>query len=265
MINNIKFSIIVISLNTKLDFLKTINSILKQTVKNYEIIVIDGDSKDGTKEEIFKIKNTLSKFLIEKDKGIYDAMNKGIKISSGEWIVLLNSGDVFYNDKVLEKLSSLNLDDKEIVFGEPLVTNEELSYIVYSKKFDDETILMPFCHQSCIVRSHILKKEKFSLNYKFSSDFNFFLECFVSKIKFFKSDIIVSKVKAGGVSDKLRQDVFNENIDIIKKNTKTKHFYKLYYLKINQYLKDIFKFLLHNKSIIFFLKLKYSKRLVVDK
>ena len=88
----IKVSIIVVSLNTKIDFLETIESIKRQTYKNYETIVIDGKSNDGTVDEINKIKDNLSNFIIEKDTGIYDAMNKGIALAKGEWIIFLNSG-----------------------------------------------------------------------------------------------------------------------------------------------------------------------------
>ena len=87
---NIIFSIVVISLNTKLDFLATLKSIEKQTCKDYETIVIDGDSDDGTKEEILKNKNIISKYIIEKDKGVYDAMNKGVDIAKGNRIIFMN-------------------------------------------------------------------------------------------------------------------------------------------------------------------------------
>ena len=99
------FSIIVVSLNTKNKFLKTIRSIEKQKYKNYEIIIVDGKSKDGTIDIIKKFKKKKIKFIIEKDKGIYDAMNKGVKISSGKWIIFLNSGDIFNNFNVLKKIS----------------------------------------------------------------------------------------------------------------------------------------------------------------
>jgi glycosyltransferase involved in cell wall biosynthesis len=100
----IKLSIVVVSLNTKNEFIKTIGSINSQVYKNYEIIVIDGDSSDGTVDEILKVKENFSNFIIEKDKGIYDAMNKGIRLSKGEWIFFLNSGDIFYNKNILEKI-----------------------------------------------------------------------------------------------------------------------------------------------------------------
>ena len=105
---NQKISIIIVSLNTKVDFLKTLKSINKQTYKNYEILVVDGNSSDGTKKEIIKRKKTISKFVIEKDRGIYHAMNKGIKMSSGRWIIFMNSGDLF-NKKMFYIILSLKM------------------------------------------------------------------------------------------------------------------------------------------------------------
>ena len=108
--NKFKISIIVVSLNTKKLFLKTIKSILNQKYKNFEIIVVDGKSKDGTINEIRKIKNKKFQFIIEKDKGIYDAMNKGVSKCSGSWVIFLNSGDMFSNKNVLNKISKKKIN-----------------------------------------------------------------------------------------------------------------------------------------------------------
>ena len=78
------FSIIIVSLNTKKDFIKTFNSTKKQSYKKIEIIVVDGNSSDGTIKEIKKLKKNISKFIIEKDRGIYDAMNKGLKLAKND-------------------------------------------------------------------------------------------------------------------------------------------------------------------------------------
>ena len=215
--NKFIFSIIVVSLNTKVDFLKTLKSINKQTYKNYEILVVDGNSSDGTKKEIIKRKKTISKFVIEKDRGIYHAMNKGIKMSSGKWTIFMNSGDLFYKNNVLNNFLSENVKNCDIVYGDTLVSAKNLRYVVNSKSFEHKTLLMPFCHQSVFVKSNILKKRNFSLIYRFSSDFDFFYYCYLSRKKFQKIDYIISKVKSGGFADKNRQMVFNENLIIIKK------------------------------------------------
>ena len=259
---NQKISIIIVSLNTKVDFLKTLKSIKKQTYKNYEILVVDGNSSDGTKKEIIKRKKTISKFVIEQDKGIYHAMNKGIKMSSGRWIIFMNSGDLFYKKNVLHNFFSENVMNYDIVYGDTLVNAKNLSYVINSKPFEHNTLLMPFCHQSVFVKSNILKKRNFSLIYRFSSDFDFFYYCYLSKKKFQKIDYIISKVTSGGFSDKNRQMVFNENLIIIKKKGNKSLLYLLYLKKISQYLKDLIKFIFPSfiQELIF--KIKYKNNLI---
>ena len=260
--NKFIFSIIVVSLNTKVDFLKTLKSINKQTYKNYEILVVDGNSSDGTKKEIIKRKKTISKFVIEKDRGIYHAMNKGIKMSSGKWIIFMNSGDLFYKKNVLYNFLSENVKNCDIVYGDTLVSAKNLRYVDNSKSFECKTLLMPFCHQSVFVKSNILKKRNFSLIYRFSSDFDFFYYCYLSRKKFQKIDYIISKVKSGGFADKNRQMVFNENLTIIKKKGNKSLLYLLYLKKISQYLKDIIKFIFPSfiQELIF--KIKYKNNLI---
>ena len=109
------FSIIIVSYNTKKNFIKTLNSIKKQTYKKYEIIIIDGLSTDGTVELIRKNKNKKIRFLIERDSGIYDAMNKGIKKIKNEWTLFLNSGDVFKDNRVLKRVNN-NIIKKMILY-----------------------------------------------------------------------------------------------------------------------------------------------------
>ena len=136
--NYIHFSIIVVSLNTKKKLLKTLKSIYAQKFyhKKYEIIVIDGSSTDGTFEEVLKKKNKIDKLIIEKDSGIYDAMNKGIKHSKGEWIIFLNSGDLFYKNNILKKIYELKLSKNDVIYGNTIVNNNNLKYLVNGKNFD---------------------------------------------------------------------------------------------------------------------------------
>ena len=257
-----KFSIIVVSLNTKTDFLKTLESIKKQIYRNYEIIVIDGNSTDGTKKEIIKRKKNISKFTIEKDRGIYHAMNKGIKMSSGKWIIFMNSGDLFYKKDTLHNFLSKNTNNYDIVYGDTVVKTKYLKYVVKSKPFEYKTFLMPFCHQSVFVKSNILKRKNFSLKYKCSSDFDFFYHCFLSGMKFKKINYIISKVKSDGFADKNRQRVFNENLMIIKKKGNKTLVYLLYLKKISQYIKDLLKFLLPSSIEKFILRIKHNKNLM---
>ncbi len=257
----LKLSIVVVSLNTINQFLKTIKSINSQKYKNYEIIVVDGNSTDGTLEVIKKMKKNFSQIVIEKDKGIYDAMNKGAQLASGNWMAFLNSGDIFYNSRVLLNIFKLPIVKKDIVYGDTLVKNKDINYFAYSKIFSKKTIVMPFCHQSTMVKTDIIKKNRFFLEYKYSADFDFFIKCFYRKKIFYNSNLTIATVLANGVSDNNRQKVYSENIKILKKYDY--NFFiilNLWLLKFSNFLKDCIKYVFPESIILLILKFKYLKQ-----
>lgn len=254
------FSIVIVSLNTKNEFLKTIKSVEKQKYKNYEIVIVDGKSEDGSINVIKKLKKKKIKFIIEKDKGIYDAMNKGVKKSSGEWIIFLNSGDIFYNSNVLKKISQKKVHNYKILFGNTVINNQYFNYILKGEKFNSNTILMPFCHQSSLVKRKLLLKFPFSLKYKIASDFDFFKKSFVRNISFYNLNFVVSKISSNGISDKKRNIVYDENIKIISNySVNISLIAKLKIYKIIFTLKKLIKFLLPNLINLYILKFKYNK------
>ena len=215
---NIQISIIVVSLNTKDKFEKTLNSINNQSLKNYELIVVDGKSSDGTDKLIEKYQNIIDKKIIETDTGIYDAMNKGVKISSAKWCIFLNSGDIFYENFTTERISSFLKKDVDVIFSDTIIQNNGLEYKSIANYFSHRISKIPFCHQSSIVRKDLIRSNGFSLNYKLSSDFDFFLKIFIRRKKFIKIKSIISKVDSEGVSDKSRFIVFYENYQVLKNN-----------------------------------------------
>ncbi len=257
------FSIVVISLNTRGEFLKTFRTIKKQSYNKYEIIVIDGKSTDGTIKEIKKLKKNISKKIIEKDNGIYDAMNKGIRLAKGNWIIFMNSGDIFYNENVLKKLSKvcLNFKDNKIIFGNTIINNDHINYQVFGNYFTKNTVLMPFCHQSSVIRSSLLKKRIFDLNFTLSSDFEFFYNCYLNNVKFLKQNYIISKVKSGGKSDRNRQRVLFENIKIFFIKKDYPKIVILYFLKLFELIKSLIKLFMTKNLKLYILKMKYRKTL----
>jgi len=254
-----KISIIVVSLNTKKLFLKTINSILKQKYKNFEIIVVDGKSSDGTQEIILKKKFLFSKYIIEKDKGIYHAMNKGIDLSNSEWTIFMNSGDIFFNKLVLENILKKDLSKCGIIFGDSLIDHNFITVNKKSNYFQKNTVVMPFCHQSTLIKSKYLKNNKFNLNYQLSSDFNFFLNSYLKKIEFYKYNGIISKVEALGQSDVNRQKVLSENVKIFYIKKAYLKIFFLIFLKIFEFIKTLVKFCLPYILVKYALKVKYYR------
>ena len=259
------FSIIIVSYNTKKDFIKTLNSIKKQTYKKYEIIIIDGLSTDGTADLIRKNKDKKIRFLIERDSGIYDAMNKGIKKTKNDWTLFLNSGDIFKDNHVLKKVNN-NINKKDdIVFGNTIINNRGLFYINLSNFFNNLTLQMPFCHQSVFTRTELLKKNKFDLDYKICSDFDFYVKLYKKKINFKKLNIKISIITSGGISDSSRFRVFYENYKILKKNKLLNgKLFLLLILFFNIILTKLLKIILPSNIIFNLLKIKY-KNLMINK
>ena len=254
------FSIIVVSLNTKYQFLKTINSIKNQTFKKYEVVIVDGKSKDGTIDEIKKIKNKKFKFIIEKDKGIYDAMNKGVRKCSGNWIIFLNSGDILFNQNVLKKISKKKINEVDILFGDTMIQNKFFNYKSKAKNFNKKTFLMPFCHQSSLIKRNLLMKYCFDLKYKISSDFNFFINIYYKSYSFLNLNLMISKVTSGGLSDSNRKKVFQENIKIIRKYNYDIRYLIILYINIwFNHFKNFIKFLIPDYLNSFILSIKYGK------
>ena len=255
-----KVSIIVVSLNTKKKFIKTINSIKNQIYKNYEIIVVDGKSNDGTVRIIKKNEFKINKFLIERDEGIYDAMNKGIKIASGEWIIFLNSGDIFFDNFVLKKVNKLLMSNVDLLFGDTLINNEFL-YLAKAQKVSKNISNMPFCHQSVLCKSSLLKKKLFNLEYHICSDFDFILNCVLTNKKFKYYPNLISTVEAGGLSDTRRFKAHFEYFKILTRNSNFKKSYLSFLISFSLLcLKTIIKKILPNYLNKKIIKIKYKSK-----
>ena len=258
-----QFSIIVVSLNSKYEFIKTLASIKKQSFQNYELVIIDGKSEDGTLDIIKKLNISNLKSISEKDEGIYDAMNKGIDNSTGEWIIFLNSGDIFYNNEILRDISKKQIENYDILFGDTVVNNNYFKYLTKSEKFSKNIYLMPFSHQSTFVKRKLINKIKFDLKYKISSDFNFFMKCFKRNKKFFNLNMVVAETISGWLSDKNRNRVFDENLKIIKNNNDSLILIlNIWKKKLFNFFVIILKFILPKFLILFLLKIKYNKFII---
>ena len=120
-----RISVITVNFNNKDGLIKTIESVLEQTYKNIEYIIIDGNSTDGSKDVIENIKEHLSYCVSEKDNGIYDAMNKGIKQATGDYCLFLNSGDFFVTKNVLSQIFFNKTYSNDLLIGRQKFINEK--------------------------------------------------------------------------------------------------------------------------------------------
>lgn len=212
---NPKISIITISFNNKQGLEKTIESVVNQNYKDFEYIVIDGGSTDGSKELIEKNDDKISYWISEPDKGIYNAMNKGIKASKGEYLLFLNSGDKFYSENSL-MLGSQYLGEEDIIYGDLEVVAEENSYI---KKYPSGLSLFYFHEEALPHPATFIKKtafERFGLydeNLKIVSDWKWFLLSICShNASFKKIEEVISTFYLDGISSNAenQQKISNE-------------------------------------------------------
>lgn len=146
-----------------IEFLEdTIKSVILQTYENIEYIIIDGASTDGTVELIKKYENHISKWVSEPDKGIYDAMNKGIEQSSGVWSNFLNAGDSYIESDVLEKIFTSNLEDSTLIYGDIIAIKENGNHLdVKAITLKNDNSLkrgMKVCHQAIFYNKDVLIK-----------------------------------------------------------------------------------------------------------
>lgn len=202
-----KISIITVCFNEKDTIQDTIESILNQTLKNIEFIVIDGGSTDGTLDIIEKFKDKIDYFVSEPDNGIYHAMNKGIARSTGDFVIFLNANDVFYNNSVLEKVEKALIEapDAKFLFGDVEYISEDKKSAKTQRfnriKDDFSLIFSNICHQ-CIFYHRSLFSEigNFSEDYKIYADWEFNIKSLVeAKVQALYLPIVISKFQLGGV------------------------------------------------------------------
>ena len=235
-------SIITVVLNNKKFLQKTINSVLNQSYKNYELIVIDGKSTDGTVNILKKNNSKIDFWISEKDKGIYDAMNKGMKISRGSIIVILNSDDIFYKN-ALKMAVKYFIQNKSIDFLFGSVKKYKLLYGYKPWKIKWSFGFYSTHSIGFFIKKNSQKKVGFyNTKYKYSSDYDFFYRMIV-KYKLIgmatKKNEIFGKFRRGGISSKITfMDYLNETIKIRLDNGQNKLL--VYIIFILKYLRYIF-------------------------
>ena len=176
---NPRFSIITVTYNAEKVIEETIQSVITQTYKNYEYIIIDGASKDNTLSVIYKYKDMISSVVSEPDKGLYDAMNKGIATATGDYLCFLNAGDSFHEDDTLQ-LMVHSINDNElpdVLYGETAIVNKEGHFLHMRRLQTPEKLTwksfkqgMLVCHQAFFAKRSLA--EPFNLSYRFSADFD---------------------------------------------------------------------------------------------
>lgn len=166
-------TIITVCYNASKYIEKTILSVINQTYSNIEYVIIDGGSSDGTIDIIKKYSKHITFWVSEPDKGIYDAMNKGIKHASGEWINFMNCGDTFTDNNVIETIFENNIyKGVKVIYGNIVWVNHNT--FTQQKAYPLKTISyrMPFCHQASFIKTSYAKQNLFNTKFKIASDYH---------------------------------------------------------------------------------------------
>ena len=177
-------SIITINYNNRAGLERTIQSVISQSCRQLiEYIIIDGNSSDGSKGILKKFSSNLDYWVSEPDKGIYNAMNKGVQMSSGEYCLFLNSGDLLHDNNVFERLTKHTFD-KDIYFGEIVATNGGKAKKRRKYSLNEEITLLTiyegyFHHAGSFIKRDLMIKYPYREDLKICSDRQFFIQSII--------------------------------------------------------------------------------------
>ena len=204
-------TVITVCYNAELEIERTINSVLNQTYENIEYIIVDGGSTDLTINIIDKYRSRISNIISEPDKGIYDAMNKGIRNANGDWVIMMNAGDMFSSDDVIES-----------IFSQAIPPNIEFIYSDMYRRNGNFWIQCPMnFSKGAINHQCVIYKKKLHdvIGYYIVtpkliiSDYLFFIQ--VPENVVMKTDVIIAKYEGGGVSSKFPARTFALCADVV--------------------------------------------------
>ena len=204
-------SIVTVVFNDLNGLKETYTSLKSQTFTNFEWIVIDGGSTDGTKEFIKNKNQLISNFISEPDNGIFDAMNKGIKLATGTWITFLNAGDTYTRPTILEYIFSQNISNKTFIYSDMFLLDHSGKKVRYLKaeplSKTSITKGMIACHQTMFVRLSVCPN--YNPKFKCQGDLNWVMDIFenlnTSELLYLNIDSVY--YKSGGFSD---NQLFNQ-------------------------------------------------------
>jgi glycosyltransferase involved in cell wall biosynthesis len=179
--HNPKFSIITVTFNAGKVLEKTIQSFISQTYRNVEYILVDGQSKDNTLSIADTYKERIHSLISEPDKGLYDAMNKGIRLATGDYLCFLNAGDKFHDKDTLQRMvDSLKEGElPDVLYGETAIVDESGNFLHMRRLSTPEDLNwksfkqgMLVCHQAFFAKRELAIQEPYLLDYRFSADFD---------------------------------------------------------------------------------------------
>ena len=200
---SLKFSIVTVCYNAESCIEATIQSVVNQNYTNFEYIIIDGDSKDATLKIINKYKGDIDILVSEPDKGIYDAMNKGLNKAKGQFVNFLNAGDKFYSNNILALVEKEITEDIKIVSGDfNLFSSNTMLKPIKTRKLILENLKRDFyaCHQSIFMHKSIATN--YDISFKIKADYKWVINALeqINNEQVCKMNIALVNYDANGYS-----------------------------------------------------------------
>jgi glycosyltransferase involved in cell wall biosynthesis len=218
---NPKLSVITIVYNNVRDIERTMLSVLGQTYTNIEYIIVDGLSNDGTLQVINKYQDRISKLISEKDNGIYDAMNKGLAVATGDYVIFMNSGDEFYAADTVANVFAA-ADDADIYYGETEMIDDNGQSLGQRRHqapvaftWRDFKYGMSISHQAIYIRRTLT--EPYDSRYQLSADIDWIISAAKKARKIVNVNQYVAKYLVGGMSKKKHRQSLQERFNIMKR------------------------------------------------
>lgn len=216
-----KLSVITIVYNNVKDIERTMLSVLNQSYPHLEYIVIDGASKDGTQKVIEKYRDKITRYISEPDHGIYDAMNKGLALATGDYVLFMNSGDEIYSSDTVTDVFD-NQNSADIYYGETEMYNEKWESQGQRRHCAPENFNwrsfkygMSVGHQAIYIKRSIT--EPYDLQYKYSSDIDWIINAAKKASSIVNTHMYVAKYLVGGMSKKKHFASLQERFKIFNK------------------------------------------------
>ncbi len=219
-----KISIVTINYNRLADLKKTFDNIVGlKKFHDYEYIIVDGGSSDGSAEFLADNSDLISRWVSEPDRGIYDAMNKGAKLASGEWIIFMNAGDCFFADDTLLQVEVYLKSSVDVIIGGvESIYDDRYGYRTFKSDPQELSLLwhqIPSCHQSILVRRDIQIMYPFDTQLKWCADHDFLAKIYNLNHQFQLIPIAIAKFEAA--SDRQR--------DLLSYTTERWQIYRRYF------------------------------------
>jgi glycosyltransferase involved in cell wall biosynthesis len=218
-----KLTVITIVYNNVRDIERTMLSVINQTYANIEYVVVDGASTDGTQEVIGKYRDRISTYISEPDQGIYDAMNKGLKLATGDYVLFMNSGDELYAADTVAQVFASSASLADIYYGETEMYNDQWESLGQRRHQAPEHFTwksfkygMSISHQAIYIKRTLT--EPYDVQYKYSADIDWIIKAAKKARLIVNTHQFVAKYLVGGVSKQKHLDSLKERFHIFSKH-----------------------------------------------